>query len=189
MRLVGVFGQLILVNVISQTIIWTFIQPIFLSPLRHIPGPKHGNILFGHSRQVRLSMPRGEKAREWMETIPNEGLIRFRDLFNREGLIVTTPMTLKTVLNDNAYDYIKQPSTVDALRPVLGDGLVLVEGDVHKFQRKRQYHDLLMDMYTDISRPSTLFLRSSHPRIIPDLLGQSLRAYTSAWGVCERSRD
>ena len=73
-----------------------------------------------------------------METIPNEGLLRFRDLFNREGLIVTTPMMLKAVLNDNAYDYIKQPSTVDALRPVLGDGLVLVEGDVHRFQRKRK---------------------------------------------------
>lgn len=53
---------------------------------------------------------------------------------------MTTPMTLKTVLGDNAYDYIKQPSTVDALRPVLGDGLVLAEGDEHKFQRKRESH-------------------------------------------------
>ena len=142
MRLVNVFGQLILLCFVSQIIIWTFIQPIFFSPLRHIPGPKQGNLLFGHSRQMRLSMPRGEKAREWMETILNEGLIRFRDLFNREGLIATTPMTLKTVLNDKTYDYVKQPSTVDALRPVLGDGLVLVEGDVHKFQRKRKSQTL-----------------------------------------------
>ncbi len=141
MRLVGVFCQLILLNVISQTVWYTFIYPIFFSQLRHIPGPKHGNILFGHARQARLTMPRGIKPLEWMETIPNEGLLRFRDLFNREALMITTPMTLKTVLNDNSYDYIKQPSTVDALRPVLGDGLVLVEGDVHKFQRKRMFSD------------------------------------------------
>jgi hypothetical protein len=114
------------------------IYPIFLSPLRHIPGPKGANLIFGHGKQVRLEQPRGDLARQWMETIPNDGLLRFKDLLNRDGLILTSPAMLKTVLNDNCYDYTKQRSSVNVLRPVLGDGLVLVEGDVHKFQRRRK---------------------------------------------------
>lgn len=136
--LLKTLGQIIILNIISQILWSTFICPIFLSPLRHIPGPKNGNILFGHAKQTRLSIPRGEYPRQWMDTIPNEGLLRFRDMFNAEGLIITSPALLKTVLNDNCYDYAKQPSTVSVLRPVLGDGLVLVEGDVHKFQRRRK---------------------------------------------------
>ena len=73
-----------------------------------------------------------------METIPNDGLLRFRDILNNEALILTSPMMLKAVLNDKPYDYVKQRNSVNALRPVLGDGLVLVEGEVHKFQRKRE---------------------------------------------------
>lgn len=77
-----------------------------------------------------------------MESIPNEGLLRIRDLFNAEGLILTSPAMLKTVLNDNCYDYAKQRSSVNILRPVIGDGLVLVEGDEHKFQRRRMHLNL-----------------------------------------------
>lgn len=124
---------------VAAYFIWALvIYPGFLSPLRHIPGPKGGSIFFGQAKQARIDEPRGELARQWMEKIPNEGLLRFRDLLNKEALILTSPAMLKTVLNDNCYDYMKQRSAVNVLRPVLGDGLVLVEGDVHKFQRKRE---------------------------------------------------
>jgi hypothetical protein len=138
LRPIAFLGPVIILNIISQVIWSTFVHPILLSPLRHIPGPKNGNILFGHALQARMTQPRGEAPRRWMEDIPNDGLLRFRDMFNREGLIPTSHAMLKTVLVDNSYDYTKQSKSVDILRPVLGDGLVLVEGDVHKFQRKRK---------------------------------------------------
>ena len=143
LRPVALFGQLVVLNVISQVLWSTFVYPFFFSPLRHIPGPKGGNFLFGHARQARLSMPRGELSRKWMEEIPNDGLLRFRDLFNGEALMPTSHAMLKAILNDHSYDYTKQPRTVDILKPVLGDGLILVEGDVHKFQRKRESRLLL----------------------------------------------
>jgi hypothetical protein len=138
LQLVADLGMMVIIVVIGQVIWSTFAFPLLVSPLRHIPGPKGGNFLFGHARQARLSMPRGEIPRKWMEEIPNDGLLRFRDLFNGEALIPTSHAMIKAVLNDNSYDYAKQSRTVDTLRPVLGDGLILVEGDVHKFQRKSQ---------------------------------------------------
>ena len=71
-----------------------------------------------------------------MEEIPNDGLLRFRDLFNQEGIIPTSHAMLKTILHDNTYDSAKQPRVVQILRTILGDGLILVEGNLHKFQRK-----------------------------------------------------
>jgi hypothetical protein len=131
-------GHVVALNLAGHFLWSTILFPIFFSPLRHIPGPKKGNFLLGHAIQARLSTPRGELARRWMEEIPNEGLLRFRDLFNTEALIPTSHAMLKTILIDNNYDYTKQTRTVDILRPVLGDGLILVEGDLHKFQRKRK---------------------------------------------------
>ena len=71
-----------------------------------------------------------------MEEIPNDGLLMFRDFFNQEAIIPTSHSMFKTVLNDNVYDYTKIPKIVQVLRVILGDGLILVEGDLHKFQRK-----------------------------------------------------
>ena len=52
------------------------------------------------------------------------------------NLLITDEAALKTVLTENAYDYEKQPQTAKVLRKILGDGLILVEGQLHKFQRK-----------------------------------------------------
>ena len=71
-----------------------------------------------------------------MEEIPNDGLLMFRDLLNKEAIIPTSHAMLKTVLHDSVYDYTKIPKVVQILRTILGDGLILVEGDLHKFQRK-----------------------------------------------------
>ncbi|RMZ91186.1 hypothetical protein DV736_g1558, partial [Chaetothyriales sp. CBS 134916] len=125
-----------LLNIILYVFWSVYIYPFHKSPLRHIPGPKNGNLIFGNARETILSPIRAEYFRKCMEEIPNEGLLRFRQLLNREILVPTSPANLKTILNDNVYDYTKPSNLVQLLRPILGDGLVLVEGDLHKFQRK-----------------------------------------------------
>lgn len=50
---------------------------------------------------------------------------------------MTKPKALSDLLVTHAYDFVKPKKIANFLRKVLGDGLILVEGDVHKFQRKR----------------------------------------------------
>lgn len=128
--------RLFLANIGLLAIWQIFIYPFFFSPLRSIVGPKGGSIFTGHAFQARFSKPRGEAIRKWMEEIPNDGLLHFRDLFNVDVLIPTSHENLKAVLSDHTYDYQKVTSSVKILRKILGDGLILVEGNIHKFQRK-----------------------------------------------------
>jgi cytochrome P450 len=68
--------------------------------------------------------------------VPNGGVLRFRSFFNIERLIPTSPEALRAVLSDHSYDYEKPSPVRDFLMRVLGRGLILVEGNEHKFQRK-----------------------------------------------------
>lgn len=113
------------------------VYPNFLSPLRDLPGPTGGKFLIGHG-MMQFSKPPGEQLRKMVNEIPNDGLLRFKSFFNQDTLVPTTHETLKGVLSDHTYDYVKPSQFVKILRRILGDGLILVEGDVHKFQRKRE---------------------------------------------------
>lgn len=73
---------------------------------------------------------------KWVQTIPNDGLLRFRGFFNEDRLIPTSPETLKSILADNSYDFEKPAAIRKFLVKILGAGLILVEDNVHKFQRK-----------------------------------------------------
>ncbi|KAF6523027.1 hypothetical protein HZS61_014555 [Fusarium oxysporum f. sp. conglutinans] len=51
-------------------------------------------------------------------------------------LVVTSPEGLKEVLGQNSYDYVKPHLLRAMVGKILGYGLLLSEGDVHKMQRK-----------------------------------------------------
>lgn len=67
---------------------------------------------------------------------PNNGLIQFQGLLNSTYLLPTDPAALADVLVHKSYDFEKPSDIRKFLRIILGDGLILVEGDEHKFQRK-----------------------------------------------------
>ena len=70
-----------------------------------------------------------------LEKIPNEGLVRCRGLLNGERIIVTSPTALAKIAT-NTFTFVK-PSILTLLAGrVLGMGLVLVNRDVHRQQRK-----------------------------------------------------
>ncbi|GIZ38370.1 hypothetical protein CKM354_000178800 [Cercospora kikuchii] len=130
LRLLGV--QLVLVA------IWKVaIYPFFVSPLRHLPGPGlKGSIpLLGHGLTI-LERPAGTSALKWMKTIPNEGLIHFRGFFYADRVVVVSPKALQEILVTKAYEFEKPAPLRNFLRFILGDGLIIVEGDSHKFLRK-----------------------------------------------------
>jgi cytochrome P450 len=85
---------------------------------------------------AQFTKPPADEMRKWVQNIPNDGLLCFREFLNRRTLIPTSPEMLKSVLSDNAYDWEKPEPVRKFLGKILGFGLLMVEGDIHKFQRK-----------------------------------------------------
>merc|ERR1711939_844839 len=83
LRPAGGVGRLLerffIANIILYFLYGILIRPYFVSPLRHIPGPKGGSLIFGHALNARRSKPPGDQFRRWMEEIPNDGIIRNRN--------------------------------------------------------------------------------------------------------------
>lgn len=80
--------------------------------------------------------PPGRDFLKWVTTIPNDGIIHFRGIFHQDRLLLTNAKALAEVLVQKSYDFEKPIKLRNFLRQVLGDGLIIVEGDEHKFQRK-----------------------------------------------------
>lgn len=72
-----------------------------------------------------------------MREVPNDGLIRYFGIFNQERLLLTTSDGVRDVLVTNPYHFHKQRAQKILLEPVLGRGLVFVEGKTHTFHRKQ----------------------------------------------------
>lgn len=57
-------------------------------------------------------------------------------LFNRERLFVTSPEAIKELLVTKSYNFVKNDLPTFLFRTLLGNGLLIAEGDEHKRQRK-----------------------------------------------------
>lgn len=71
-----------------------------------------------------------------MKTIPNEGLIHWRDPVGRSFCAATNHQALLDVMGTNTYDFEKPERPRAFLARFLGFGLILSEGLAHKKQRK-----------------------------------------------------
>ncbi|KAF2672119.1 putative P450 monooxygenase [Microthyrium microscopicum] len=119
--------------------VWSFYQmfiyPSFVSPLRHLPHPKGGNLFLGHGLSL-FKRPPGNDFLKWMNEIPNDGVLMFNGFGNQPRIVLTNPRALSEVLVTKTYDFKKPKPLRTFLRRILGDGLIIVEGEEHKFQRK-----------------------------------------------------
>ncbi|KIX01455.1 uncharacterized protein Z518_09181 [Rhinocladiella mackenziei CBS 650.93] len=111
------------------------IYPYWISPLRHLPRPK-GTIPFIGPGLTVLQKPMGKYHLKLMKEVPNEGTIYFRGIFNLEFLMLTNAKTLADVLVGHPYDFQKPEKGRTYLNRILGMGLVVAEGDVHRHQRR-----------------------------------------------------
>lgn len=71
-----------------------------------------------------------------VNSVPNDGLIRYLGLFNSERLMITSPKALGEVLVSKNYDFIKPSHVAQGIGRLLGVGVLLAEGEEHKTQRK-----------------------------------------------------
>lgn len=141
--------QYALNNSIAQTAIALFIPqwflyyfysiilyPKLLSPLRDLPMVTQGNHLIMGQWFTITGEPSGIPMRRWLHEVPNNGMIRYLGIFNRERILLTSPKALAEVLNTKNYDFQRPKFLLAGIGKILGIGLLLAEGDEHKFQRK-----------------------------------------------------
>lgn len=78
--------------------------------------------------------------REWAAKLPNEGLIRYYIVGNLERIMLTSPKALSELLVTKVYDFEKPKTVRQSLRRVVGEGILLAEGDEHKV--RLEYPDI-----------------------------------------------
>ncbi|KAK5652589.1 hypothetical protein OQA88_10350 [Cercophora sp. LCS_1] len=74
---------------------------------------------------------------EWLNSIPNDGVIRYLGILNLERLLITSPKALAEVLVTKNYDFEKPESLRTLLGSILGNGLFFAEGEEHHVQRRK----------------------------------------------------
>ncbi|KAK0713321.1 cytochrome P450 [Lasiosphaeria miniovina] len=115
-------------------LLWTTrIYPVFFHPLRRFPAPKI-NMVSRIFTQLGSSLPPGQALLDMAECTPNDGVMVLQG--HGECLLLTKPGVLGEVLVQHPYDFAKPSYARDFMRPVLADGLVIVEGERHQFLRK-----------------------------------------------------
>ncbi|KAF2859481.1 cytochrome P450 [Piedraia hortae CBS 480.64] len=173
------------------------IYPFYTSPFRNLPEPAEGryNFPWAHGKFIK-SEHNGAPLRRWLLSVPNNGLIRLRVLFNQERILVTSSDAMKEILVTKPYDFQKPGQVSYLFRKLLGDGVLVANGDAHKAQRKallpafsyRHIKDLYV-LFWQKAKQSTGAIaasaRSGKPqstyewasRVTLDIIGQSGMGY------------
>jgi cytochrome P450 len=95
-----------------------------------------GGIPFIGYGAEQFKRPPSPKLYTWLTTIANDGLLRYPGILGSYRLIPSSPKVLSELLVTKSYDFQKPEQGRTILRLALGDGLVVAEGDLHRFQRK-----------------------------------------------------
>lgn len=132
--LIGTGVSLFLTEFILYNIWSILIYPRFFSPIRNVPEAPDGKFFTGQTRKI-IAASSGQPMREWIESTPNDGLLRY-SMWGAPRLLPTSPKTLGEVLVQKNYDFIKPQQLQASLGRLLGVGILLAEGDEHKRQRK-----------------------------------------------------
>ncbi|KAL5117323.1 hypothetical protein ACEQ8H_004768 [Pleosporales sp. CAS-2024a] len=135
-------ATLFVLLVFAQLVWRVVVYPLCVSPLRHLPQPPNAHFLLGHFKRI-FREPTGEPHRDWIDTVPNQGVLYYRWMFNEPRVLVTNPKALAEVLVQRSYDFIKPERLRLSLARLLGVGVLVAEGDEHRRQRK-----LLMPAFT-----------------------------------------
>ncbi|KAI8074340.1 cytochrome P450 [Gilbertella persicaria] len=123
---------------VSTTIVYFFFKMIvyrlYLHPLNRLPGPKVGWVPFmGNFPQI-LREEAGVTHKRWTEKYG--GIYVYHGQWNIPRLIVTDDTLLKQILTTQEYDFTKTPEASKFLERILGNGLLISEGETHRHQRR-----------------------------------------------------
>lgn len=84
-----------------------------------------------------MARPLGDGFLEEIEGTPNQGLIYYPSMFTTDRLLVSNSKALADILVAKCYEFEKPRQAAEFLARILGLGLILSEGDLHKSHRKK----------------------------------------------------
>lgn len=111
-----------------------FIYNLYIHPANRIPGPGVGRVAFMGNFFEIVGGEVGAVFKRWSREYG--GIVNFHGQWNRPTVLVTDPNLLKQVLTSQTYDFVKTPRTSNGLRRILGNGVLVAEGNDHRYQRK-----------------------------------------------------
>ncbi|KAH7187673.1 cytochrome P450 [Fusarium oxysporum] len=126
-------ATILLVNYAFGIVFWVLLYPVLFSPLRRIPGPK-AYLSPAYRALIVKDKPAGDLFLELAKQYPEEDLITLNSF--RDQICIMNPQLLADLLVYNCYNFAKPKRISLFLRHILGDGLIIVEGDQHKFLRR-----------------------------------------------------
>lgn len=112
----------------------TTIYHYYLSPLRHLPGPKP-TLMVGNMKEFLLTPGAGAEI-GWSRKYGQNGVFRSTFIFGREAIHFMRPKALRQILVEDPYTYPKPSIAWKLLGLIAGYGLLTVEGDTHRKMRK-----------------------------------------------------
>jgi cytochrome P450 len=101
------------------------------NPIRLLPAPTQAP---AHKRL--LTEPNADQLAKWAHEIDNGGFIRYHGILNVQKVLVTDPNIVHEILVTRPYSFIKPPPISKIIRSLLGNGIVVTEGDAHKNQKR-----------------------------------------------------
>jgi len=102
------------------------------SPLRDLPGPETSHWFYGNLREI-WKADNSVLHEKWVSQYGPT--LTYKGFFNRNGLLTMDTRAINYVLM-NSDDFQKPDITRSNLASLLGEGLLVVEGDKHRQERK-----------------------------------------------------
>ncbi|KAF7546811.1 hypothetical protein G7Z17_g8170 [Cylindrodendrum hubeiense] len=118
----------ILLGLVAMTLAYkTLVYPFYVSPLRHLPGPK--TLKYLHVSWIP------DLYCEWSREWPEAPFIRCLGIANSETLFVNSIEAYKEILQTKSAYFVKPAFARSFAHEVIGDGLPFDEGQLHKLRR------------------------------------------------------
>lgn len=129
---VPAFAALFSVSTVVYLVYWCWIYPFYVSPLRVVPTIP-GFPLWGQFSTI-IQNEVGVPNRDWHKK--NGPIVRYFFPFGAERLSIADDDALNHMCIKNPYNYPKPDRAKQWMVRILGEGVLLAEGNPHKHQRK-----------------------------------------------------
>lgn len=113
-----------------------FVYPHYVSPYRHLPGPKGGHWFLGHFPGFFKQKYPWSIYVDWVREFPGEPVIRYLTIANHEVLVPLTPEGMKECLMTRCYEFKKTEQWLRMVLDFAGWGIVTFSGEAHRASRR-----------------------------------------------------
>lgn len=98
--------------------------------------PQDHHFLLGQSLRQFISGSPIEPYASWVRKWPDADLIRYHSFLNGDAVLVVSPEAHRQILQTNCYAFTKPAWYRRLIFPIVGRGLVFLDGEEHRLHRK-----------------------------------------------------